>query len=111
MTNEELQLLDCGDKVYWTDPDDESESDCSRVLVIGSIEINGDVVTIMDIDGYDFECLAEELSHGCKGDGCKSRGYDEWELGPDDGSHWCCDCVSKYYPLKSVPQEWIIDRD
>ena len=109
MTPDELKLLKRGDKVYWEDPD--SDVDCSRMIIIGAVKLNGDVVTVEDVEGYDFECSAEDLYHGCKGDGCQSRGYDQWELGPDDGTFWCCDCLGKYHPLKSVPQEWIIERD
>lgn len=107
LTNEELCNLIPGDIVHWTDPDGGS---CSRNYTIDCIDVREDMVTIEDEDGDVLECPPEELSHGCHGDGCNSRGYDEWELGPDHG-FWCCDCLEKYFPLKSVPQEWIIDRD
>jgi hypothetical protein len=48
-----------GDEVRWTDPDD---GVCSRILKIHSISVNGDVVTICDVDGNVLQCFAHELS-------------------------------------------------
>jgi hypothetical protein len=48
-----------GDEVFWNDPDDGA---CSRVYVIQTIEVNGNVVTIMEPNGSTLECYARELS-------------------------------------------------
>jgi hypothetical protein len=62
MTEEELNELDNGDEVYWTDPDDDPESSCSRVIKIRSIEFKGEAVCIWGYDGSYLECFAHELS-------------------------------------------------
>jgi hypothetical protein len=48
------------------------------------------------------ETRVSNLCEGCR----ECEGFDEWELGPDDGSFLCHDCVNKLHPLKSIPQEW-----
>jgi hypothetical protein len=54
--------------------------------------------------------MTEALENPCEDCG-DSEGFDEWDFGPGEGTYLCCDCVSKRVPLKSVPQEWIIERD
>jgi len=48
-----------GDRVYWNDPDG---GKCSRSYDIASIEVVGDLVKIVDVDGSELECLIKELS-------------------------------------------------
>jgi len=60
----ELQMFDvtklvAGDEVYWSDPDG---GKCSRHIRINHIKINGDVVSIEDVNGDCVECFASELS-------------------------------------------------
>ena len=59
MTLKEVKRLHPGDEVYWNDPDD---GICSRVYTIASIVVNGNVVSITDVDGSVLECFAKELS-------------------------------------------------
>ena len=47
------------DEVTWNDPDN---GVCSRTDKILEIRINGDIVTIMWMDGAVLECFARELS-------------------------------------------------
>ena len=49
----------------------------------------------------------EDLCEDCG----ECPGFSEWELGPDDGSKLCVDCVNKRHPLKAVPQEWLIEDE
>jgi hypothetical protein len=58
MTIAKAKKLQPGDEVFWNDPDDGA---CSRVYKIQTIEINGNVVTIMEPDGSVLECYAREL--------------------------------------------------
>lgn len=51
--------LHSGDQVKWNDPDNGL---CSRIVTIGSIEVNGTVVHITSIEGDELECFARELS-------------------------------------------------
>lgn len=62
MTLEQVQKLHPGDKVFWIDPEDDPEHDCSRTYTIQSIEIIGEVVRIEGKDGSVLECFADELS-------------------------------------------------
>jgi len=48
-----------GDQVHWTDPDG---GKCSRTLTIQSIEWKGSIARIIDTDGGELECFANELS-------------------------------------------------
>lgn len=57
-----------------------------------------------------FEDMQNEEPQMCQG-GCGSRGYDDWDLGPNDGTFWCCDCLKRHYPLDKVPQEWVIEDE
>lgn len=59
MTNEEVAALSCGDKVFWSDPDDGA---CSRFYMIASIEVASDFVSITEHNGSYLECYAHELS-------------------------------------------------
>ena len=54
----EIKKLHQGDQVYWEDPD---EGSCSRLLAIQTIEVNGNIVTIMEPDGSVVEAYAREL--------------------------------------------------
>lgn len=54
-----LDLLDTGDEVFWTDPDN---GECSRHITIQTIQTIGDVVCTTGKDGDYLECFAEELS-------------------------------------------------
>lgn len=51
MTKEEVKKLQSGDEVFWNDPDDDPESNCSRVYKIQTINLRGDIVTIYEPDG------------------------------------------------------------
>jgi hypothetical protein len=55
----QVKKLHPGDEVFWNDPD---EGTCSRIYKIRLIEVNGNVVTIEDVDGSVLECFARELS-------------------------------------------------
>lgn len=55
----DIKKLHTGDEVYWTDPD---AGKCSRYITIQTIEVNGEVVTILGKDGSELECYAKELS-------------------------------------------------
>jgi len=57
VTNNEARNLKAGNKVLWVDPDD---GECTKEILIKSISINGDVITISD-DVFDIECIASEL--------------------------------------------------
>ena len=59
MDIEDIEQLDNGDEVYWTDPD---EGACSKHIVIQTITVNGEVVCITGKDGSELECFAGELS-------------------------------------------------
>jgi hypothetical protein len=59
MDTDDVKQLDNGDEVFWTDPDGGA---CSRLITIGAIAVNGDVVQITSKDGDYLECFAEELS-------------------------------------------------
>jgi hypothetical protein len=65
MSLAKIRGLQRGDSVYWNDPD---EGTCSRILVIGTIEIYDEedaenpVVMITEPDGSYVECFASELS-------------------------------------------------
>jgi hypothetical protein len=59
MTLKEVENLQNGDEVFWTDPDDGIGS---RHIVIQSIEIKGEVVCLYGKDGSELECYAHELS-------------------------------------------------
>lgn len=61
MTDEEVKQLHSGDEVYWKDPCDEPECDCSRHIIIRTIEVKGDVICISHDEG-DLECFPWELS-------------------------------------------------
>jgi len=54
----DTKKLHPGDQVKWNDPD---EGTCSRVLTIQTIEINGNVFTIMEPDGSVIMGYAREL--------------------------------------------------
>jgi hypothetical protein len=60
-----IRGLQRGDSVFWNDPD---AGTCSRILVIGTIEIHdadddeNPVVYITELDGSVVECFANELS-------------------------------------------------
>jgi hypothetical protein len=43
MTLKEVEQLHAGDEVFWNDPDDDPESNCSRIYKIQTISINGDI--------------------------------------------------------------------
>jgi hypothetical protein len=58
-SREWIHALHPGDEVYWNDPDNE---ECSRRLIIQSIEFANEVVKITCVDGNYLECLASELS-------------------------------------------------
>lgn len=60
MTEQEIRRLNKGDIVYWTDPD---EGKCSRHVIIQTIRVSGEVVSISDREGDFLECLAEELEN------------------------------------------------
>lgn len=62
MTYEEIMELDNGDEVFWTDPDDDPETSCSKIIKISNIIVNGEVVCIWGYDGCYLECFAHELS-------------------------------------------------
>lgn len=57
----DVRKLHQGDEVYWEDPD---EGRCSRVLKIQTINVSGNVVSIMEPDGSVVECYARELRSG-----------------------------------------------
>ncbi len=59
MTLEEVSELLYGDEVVWNDPDG---GVCTKVVTIRSIQIIGDIVRIVDIEGDELECYASELS-------------------------------------------------
>ena len=68
MTLEEIQKLNNGDEVFWTDPD---EGSTSRHITIQAIKVNmpeggevfGDeIISIQGKDGCELECYAHELS-------------------------------------------------
>jgi len=59
MNLNEVENLKSGDKVYWNDPDDGL---CSRWYDIETIEIVGDIVSIVEPDGSHLSCFMEELS-------------------------------------------------
>lgn len=59
MTSRKVKDLQPGDQVYWSDPDDGL---CSRMLTIQSIEVEGNIVCITDINNGYLECFPEELS-------------------------------------------------
>lgn len=54
----DVKKLKPGDEVRWNDPD---EGRCSRVLGILTIEVRGNVVSIMEKGGAVVECFAREL--------------------------------------------------
>lgn len=54
-----IEQLRPGDEVTWTDPDND---ECSRSMIISSIEIKEDFVCITDRDGNYLECFPSELS-------------------------------------------------
>ena len=56
-----LRNLQNGDKVYWTDPDNDL---CSRTLTISTIEWVGEVGRITDINGDYLEVFSHELRSG-----------------------------------------------
>jgi len=56
-------------------------------------------------DNY-YDCSEENLCEGCG----ECEGFAQWELGPDDGSLLCCDCVSDLFD-GPVPQEWHHDDE
>lgn len=56
----DVHMLGPGDDVYWADPDG---GQCSRALTVGSISINGDVVSIVEDTGSCIEVFADELSY------------------------------------------------
>lgn len=58
MDGQSVKFLMPGDEVYWVDPD---EDKCSRYLTIRNIKINGEVVSIEEVDGSVVECFAHEL--------------------------------------------------
>ena len=62
MKKKDIKALKPGDKVRWTDPDNDPETDCSKDLVIVTARIHGDMVQIVDMDGGYLECLPSELS-------------------------------------------------
>ena len=110
MTNEELQHLGPGDKVYWTNSNGDSENDGCTYL-IHTIKIDGDTIIIDDEYGNNIKCSIDKLHHACECEDCDCRGYDGWEFGPGDDVRLCHDCLNEHYPLRSVPQEWIIDNE
>jgi hypothetical protein len=59
MTEEAVLELQNGDEVFWEDPDDGLTS---RHIIIQSISVRGEMVSITGIDGDYLECLADELS-------------------------------------------------
>ena len=60
MDIEDVEQLDNGDEVFWNDPD---EGECSRHIVIQTIEVvGGEMVRITGKDGSELECFADELS-------------------------------------------------
>jgi hypothetical protein len=59
MTLDDVKQLVNGDDVFWNDPDDGA---CSRVVTIGTLTVNGEVVCIRAKDGDYLECFAHELS-------------------------------------------------
>ena len=59
MTKTQINQLQNGDEVYWTDPD---EGAASRVYKIRTIEVIGEIVVITEPDGSSLECFPSELS-------------------------------------------------
>ena len=59
MRLKEIENLQNGDEVFWTDPDDGIGS---RHITIQAIRIKGEVVCIVGKDGSELECYAHELS-------------------------------------------------
>jgi hypothetical protein len=59
MKLKEIENLQNGDEVFWTDPDDGIGS---RHIIIQSIKINGEVICITGDDGSELECYDHELS-------------------------------------------------
>jgi hypothetical protein len=51
--------LRAGDEVEWTDPDN---GECSRILEIATIEIRGNVFSIVTVEGDSYEGFLSELS-------------------------------------------------
>ena len=64
MTYEEAKKLQQGDEVYWEDPAEllYPEDTCSRRVVIQKISVCGEVVSIVEHNGGNFECYPGELS-------------------------------------------------
>ena len=60
MTGTQIENLQAGDEVYWTDPDEGKLSRWFTLLV--APDINGDIVTLVDKRGDTLECFAEEIS-------------------------------------------------
>ena len=58
MTVCETQKLHKGDQVKWNDPDG---GECSRTLTIQSIKHCGEHLVIVDTDGNELHCFADEL--------------------------------------------------
>ena len=59
LTDEEIDELKPGDEIIWTDPDNDQ---CSKLMIIQTIERNGDIITIETTLGDTLECLSHELS-------------------------------------------------
>jgi len=59
MQKRQVKKLEPGDRVFWTDPDDDT---CSRRYTIQSISFVGEVIRITDTDGSNLECFRHELS-------------------------------------------------
>ena len=58
MNRTETQSLSAGDQVKWNDPDGD---ECSRVLTIQSVKHCGEHLVIVDTDGNELHCFADEL--------------------------------------------------
>lgn len=67
MNSKQVRSLQSGNVVHWNDPDN---GICSRTLKIKTIEVMEDeeendedhVLSIIDEDGSELDCLASELS-------------------------------------------------
>tara|TARA_A100001011_G_scaffold145845_1_gene153968 strand:- start:99 stop:278 length:180 start_codon:yes stop_codon:yes gene_type:complete len=58
MNRTEAQNLYPGDQVKWNDPDGD---ECSRVLTIKTIKHYNEFMVIVDSDGNELHCYADEL--------------------------------------------------
>lgn len=54
-----VEKLDFGDEVYWNDPD---EGNCSRLMTIRTITVEGTAFKITDSEGGYLEGYISELS-------------------------------------------------